>query len=76
MLDASASEEPLQDEGDRERQRARLDELDKAQKALEDEQVRLHHALGTEAMVTPACERAQELRRYIISGVLRIPIAK
>jgi hypothetical protein len=43
LLDASANEEPLQDEYDRERKQACLDELDEAQKALEDEQVRLHH---------------------------------
>jgi hypothetical protein len=29
-----------------------LDELDEAQKALEDEQARLHHVLGTDAAAT------------------------
>jgi hypothetical protein len=75
-LDASTSEEAPQAGGDRDRQRARLYELDEAQKALEEEQARLHHALGAEAAATPMCERAQELRCCIISDVHGTPVAK
>jgi hypothetical protein len=63
LPDASASKEPPQDEYNREWQQTHLDELDEAQKALEDEQARLHHMLGMESAATPAHERAQEVRR-------------
>jgi hypothetical protein len=71
--DASAREEPPQDEGDREPQRARLD---KGQKALEEEQARLHHALDTEAAAMPAREHVQEVHRCIISDVHGTPVVK
>ena len=44
--------------------------------ALEDEQARLHHVLGTEAAATPARERAQEVCRCIIDDVHGAPVAK
>jgi hypothetical protein len=37
------------------------DELDEAQKALEDEQARLHHTLVIEAVAMPVHKRAQEV---------------
>jgi hypothetical protein len=74
--DASISKEPPQDEGDRERQRACIDKLDEAHKALQDKQMMLHHALGTEAMATPTRKRTQEVLCSIISDVHGIPISK
>jgi hypothetical protein len=53
-----------------------LDELDEAQKALEEEQARLHHALGTEATTTPKHERTKEVRHCIISDIHGTFIAK
>jgi hypothetical protein len=76
LPDASASEEPPQDEGDCELQRAHLDKLDEAQKALKDEQAKIHHALGVEAAATPVRERAQEVRWCIINDVHGTPFAK
>jgi hypothetical protein len=74
--DVSANGEPLQGEYDRERQQACLDELDEAQKALEDEQARLHHTLGAEAASTPVHGHAQEVRRCIVSDVHGTLVAK
>jgi hypothetical protein len=65
--DASASKEPPQAGDDRKRQCARLDELDEAQRALEEEQGRLHHTLSVQAATTPVHKRSQEVRTALMT---------
>jgi hypothetical protein len=67
--DASASNRPPQGGDGREWQRARLDDLDEAQRALEEEQTRLQHELAVEAATAPTSEHAQELRCCINNDI-------
>jgi hypothetical protein len=48
-------------------QGARLDELEDAQRQLDDERAQLHQQLGRDPNPTPACVRARDVKQHIIN---------